>query len=70
MKAVIKKVITISGDNCFKVFSADEMAMSKGVFWYEGRVDEKNAYDKALALAKNIENNIASEEIVYETPEN
>ena len=70
MKAIIKRATTVLGNTCFKVFSQDEPVLSKGIFWYKGEESEKEARSEALALAKNIENDIATEEIVYETPEN
>lgn len=68
MKATIKRIKNLSGDTYFKVFKGDNF-MSEESFRFTNKESESEAYAKAMALAKNIENNIAEEVIVYETPE-
>ena len=67
MKATVKKIKNIHGDTFYKVFKGDEKTLSTGAFPYNDPESEKEALRKAMELAKSIEQDISTEEIVYQT---
>ena len=67
MKATVKRIKNLQGDTFYKVFKGEEKILSEGSFRYYDAESEKVARDKALALAKNIEQDIREEEIIYQT---
>ena len=67
MKATVKKIKNIHGDTFYKVFKGDEKTLSTGAFPYNDPESEKKALRKAMELAKSIEQDTSTEEIVYET---
>lgn len=66
MKATIKRIINDIDETCIKVF-ADDSFFSSGIFYFSDDKTEKEAFEKALKLAKKIEENKAEEKILYET---
>ena len=67
MKATVKKIKNTCGDTFYKVFKGDEKILSEDSFPYNDAESEKEALRKAMELAKNIEQDISTEEIVYQT---
>lgn len=73
MKVTIKRVIVLSQDPCFQVYKGNELIR---VFSYKADAPEGNIYNEAINLtqAKELAAKlelcaIATEEIVYETPD-
>ena len=71
MKVEIKKVLTLKGDNFFRLYADGEIVKS---FYFElnavveSPLNEEAAYSEALTLAKKIETGlIETEETVYTT---
>ena len=67
MKATVKKIKNTCGDTFYKVFKGDEKILSEDSFPYNDAESEKEALRKAMELAKNIEQDISTEETIYET---
>jgi hypothetical protein len=66
MKAIIKRIKNIEGDTYFNVFKDGDFLPTEA-FTFKGVDEEKIAYEKAIKLAKMIEDDISEETIVYET---
>lgn len=66
MKATIKKRISISGDIFIEVFAGDSK-FSQESFYVKDEKTEKEAIERALIIAKNIESDVARVETIYET---
>ena len=67
MKATVKKIKNTCGDTFYKVFKGDEKILSEDSFPYNDAESEKEALRKAMELAKSIEQDISTEETIYET---